>query len=223
MTGKGTITLTGQLGDVMKESAHAALSYIRSNAGQIGIDSKLFSKNDIHIHVPAGAIPKDGPSAFTRVLAVAADPARDLVFAGEWEGMHTLRQEALEPHPELWLRPPNLDFGAVELNTVKDRVVVVENVGDAPLRVSDHDSHDDRVSISRPACLDIEPGSAAAFEAHALERATGFIRDGRILGARSYLLENVPPDEDLFPTAIAVTGGLWYLDARLRMRLAREV
>lgn len=61
--GKGGLVLTGKLGDVMKESASIALDYVKANASKYGIDSKLFAENDIHIHVPEGAVPKDGPSA----------------------------------------------------------------------------------------------------------------------------------------------------------------
>lgn len=61
--GKGTLTISGQLGDVMKESAMAALSYLKSNAEPLGIDYRVFQQYDLHIHVPAGAVPKDGPSA----------------------------------------------------------------------------------------------------------------------------------------------------------------
>ena len=73
MSGKKQLTLTGHLGDVMKESAQAALSFLRSNCKQLGIEEDAFNEREIHIHVPSGATPKDGPSAgITMTVALAS-------------------------------------------------------------------------------------------------------------------------------------------------------
>ncbi|MBI3557715.1 MAG: endopeptidase La [Deltaproteobacteria bacterium] len=89
MRGKGSIILTGQMGDVMKESAQAAMGFIRSRAADYGIDETVFEKTDIHVHIPAGAIPKDGPSAgITMALAIVSKLTtvpirRDIAMTGE--------------------------------------------------------------------------------------------------------------------------------------------
>lgn len=89
MPGKGHLQLTGQIGDVMKESAHAAFSVVKANAERLGIDAKQFAKSDYHVHVPAGAVPKDGPSAgiamFTSLISLLLQkPARpDVAMTGE--------------------------------------------------------------------------------------------------------------------------------------------
>lgn len=89
MKGRKSLTLTGSLGEVMKESAQAALSYIRSNAKDLSIPENFFEENDIHLHVPAGAIPKDGPSAGVTMFAALTSmltnrPVRsDIAMTGE--------------------------------------------------------------------------------------------------------------------------------------------
>jgi ATP-dependent Lon protease len=89
MAGKGRITLTGQLGNVMQESARAAVSFVRSSAASLGLDSRVFESIDLHIHVPEGATPKDGPSAGLAMVAAVVStltgkPVRaDLAMTGE--------------------------------------------------------------------------------------------------------------------------------------------
>jgi len=98
MPGKGSLMLTGQLGDVMKESGHAALSWVRSKWSELGLDEKFFGKLDVHIHVPEGAVPKDGPSAgialtTSLVSAITRIPIRRTIAM---TGEVTLRGRVLE-------------------------------------------------------------------------------------------------------------------------------
>ncbi|HZV19469.1 MAG TPA: endopeptidase La [Sphingobium sp.] len=113
MPGNGRLILTGQLGDVMKESAQAALSLVKSRAASMGIDAKAFDENDIHVHVPAGATPKDGPSA-----GVAMFMALSSLFLGR-----TIRSDT-SMTGEISLRGLVLPVGGI-----KEKVVAAAGAG----------------------------------------------------------------------------------------------
>jgi ATP-dependent Lon protease len=117
MKGSRRLTLTGKLGDVMKESAQAAVSYVRSKASELGIDDDVFSNSDIHIHVPAGAVPKDGPSAGVTIatslvsLLTGRKVRADVAMTGEI----TLRGQVL---PVGGIKQKVLAAARVGMNTV---------------------------------------------------------------------------------------------------------
>ena len=126
MPGNGELMLTGQLGDVMKESARAGISYIRSVSGKYGIAEDFFEKHDLHVHIPEGAVPKDGPSAgitmATAMLSAVTDKKvrADLAMTGEI----TLRGRVL---PIGGLKEKLLSAKSAGIRTV---LVPKENVAD---------------------------------------------------------------------------------------------
>lgn len=175
MAGNKGFTVTGQLGEVMKESAQAALSYVRSVSRELGVDEDFFSKSDIHLHIPAGAVPKDGPSAgVTMATALASLLTGRLVRSNvAMTGEITLRGQVL---PIGGLKEKALAASRAGLDTVimpkrnepdldelpdevrqKMHFVLVESVSDVfnaalePAVTRDHDAGPDQTVVSETA------------------------------------------------------------------------
>jgi ATP-dependent Lon protease len=135
--GKGNLVLTGKLGDVMKESAQAALSYVKSNVDKLGIDIELFHKNDIHVHVPEGAVPKDGPSAgvtITTAIVSALTNKKVDHFIG-MTGEITLRGRVL---PIGGLKEKSIAAHRSGLKTIMIPFDNTKDLEDIPQDVKDH-------------------------------------------------------------------------------------
>jgi ATP-dependent Lon protease len=126
MPGKGTLTLTGLLGESMRESAQAALSYLKSHATVLALDASRFNKTDVHIHVPAGAVPKDGPSAGVAIAAALLSLFRDLPI-----------QIALAMTGEVTLTGRVLPVGGV-----RDKILAARRAGIKTVLIPRHNEKD---------------------------------------------------------------------------------
>jgi ATP-dependent Lon protease len=169
MKGKGKLILTGKLGDVMQESARAAVSYLRSRAELLGIDPQFNEDQDLHVHVPEGAIPKDGPSAgitmaTALVSAVAKVPVRkDLAMTGEI----TLRGKVLPvggiKHKLLAAFRAGINELILPRENEKDLEEIPAEVREA-LTVNLVDSMDEVLSLALDGELSVLPQPGAEFE-----------------------------------------------------------
>jgi ATP-dependent Lon protease len=156
LEGKGQVTLTGQLGEVMRESAQAAVSYARAKARDLGIEPRFYESQDVHVHVPAGAMPKDGPSAgitmaTALVSALTRRPVRrDVAMTGEITlrgrvlEIGGFKEKALAAHRaglKTFIAPARnrKDLGEIPKDVQRDlKIVFVEHMDEVlPLALSD--------------------------------------------------------------------------------------
>jgi ATP-dependent Lon protease len=160
MAGKGGLVLTGQLGDVMKESARIALTYVQSHAAQLGIDAAIFEGREFHVHVPAGAIPKDGPSAGVTMVAALASllTGRPLKSTVGMTGEVTLQGRVL---PIGGLKQKVLAAHAAGLREVILPERNAPDLDDVPPDVREHMQFHPVKSADEMLALALEPGALA--------------------------------------------------------------
>jgi ATP-dependent Lon protease len=164
--GRGKLTVTGQLGEVMQESAQAALSWVRSHTGELDLDERWFSRHDVHVHVPAGAIPKDGPSAGIAMATAIASLVRETPVADD-----------VAMTGEITLTGQVLPIGGV-----RDKVLAAQRAGLGRVILPRENEHDleelppeTRDALSFVLVDSIDEVFAAAFSANG-SRANGHMR-----------------------------------------------